>query len=823
MIIVRTGECLNTIFMKQIATTFILAILTAALAWSDAFAQRDGGTLYTTDNAQAEWTHTSGISPGLNGTATGIIHHENYLLFRGSFTRIGDLSVSKLAKYNLNTGEWGSINYPGGIINDKLINENTLYVATQEGLWLYDFIEDDWQFDDNIPGRAFSIAWYEDSIVAAGDFHDDESTSVWYSLIRYFPDTQTSSVINPWPSDYANMTQLAVRGDTLIYLVPMESGFDLYDGIFVYDLINDERSNIGMLDNVGNIRSIRIKNDEIYLTGRFESLGQTSVKSVLKLDNEDLSPVRLVDPDQDENLFLTVSSVEIYGDDIFIGGLKVGNTDTHLSLIRNGEVIAIDGIPGSITSMLEVDGTLYITGDFVEVDGMVHSNVAAYDIETEEWLNLFENINAGSYFNNSVNAFTHHGDHVYFGGAFSIGYGIGTTGLVRHNLHTGETDVPGVIGLSPIPGGNFFVNALEQSGTNLFVGGRFSHSSDTNIRNIARYDMVSGEWNSLGEGLPTIINDIAIKGNKIYVGHNRTNLQGSLSVFDFTSSEWSAIEREVFTSGANVTNLAFLDEVLFIARTSSSWSTPPLGRYLIKMDTNTQQLSGFTEDFPHPVNDLYVHNGILYVATDNGLFEYDSQTDAFIKRSNEGSIVSSVYSIGDEMFVAGRIQTGEGPLQALASLSFETDEWTDYSAYSTDMSFSALYAMETDLYIGGLFNSIDGQSASNWARLSTSGEVVIPVDVPPSELLPNLIDLSQNFPNPFNSSTNIEFTTLQTGHVNLAVYNIMGQHVATLINEPRLGGTYTVNFDASGLASGVYVYSLRVGNSITTRKMTLLK
>ena len=82
--------------------------------------------------------------------------------------------------------------------------------------------------------------------------------------------------------------------------------------------------------------------------------------------------------------------------------------------------------------------------------------------------------------------------------------------------------------------------------------------------------------------------------------------------------------------------------------------------------------------------------------------------------------------------------------------------------------------------------------------------------------------LSQNYPNPFNPTTNIDFT-VETGMVNLAVYNLAGQQVATLVDGMVEAGTHTVTFDASNLTSGVYFYTLTANGVSTSQKMVLVR
>ncbi|MEP0009761.1 MAG: LamG-like jellyroll fold domain-containing protein, partial [Balneola sp.] len=90
--------------------------------------------------------------------------------------------------------------------------------------------------------------------------------------------------------------------------------------------------------------------------------------------------------------------------------------------------------------------------------------------------------------------------------------------------------------------------------------------------------------------------------------------------------------------------------------------------------------------------------------------------------------------------------------------------------------------------------------------------------------LPTEVELGQNYPNPFNPSTTIAYGVPNTGKVTLEVFDILGRKVATLLNgENKTAGRYTLNFNASNLASGMYIYRLRAGNVVMIKKFTLIK
>lgn len=89
--------------------------------------------------------------------------------------------------------------------------------------------------------------------------------------------------------------------------------------------------------------------------------------------------------------------------------------------------------------------------------------------------------------------------------------------------------------------------------------------------------------------------------------------------------------------------------------------------------------------------------------------------------------------------------------------------------------------------------------------------------------LPKVFSLDQNYPNPFNPSTNINFALPQAAKVSLTIYDMLGRKVATLLNEQRPAGRHTVQFDASSLASGMYIYRIEAASFTSTKKMLLIK
>lgn len=109
--------------------------------------------------------------------------------------------------------------------------------------------------------------------------------------------------------------------------------------------------------------------------------------------------------------------------------------------------------------------------------------------------------------------------------------------------------------------------------------------------------------------------------------------------------------------------------------------------------------------------------------------------------------------------------------------------------------------------------------------MGMTGTIIVQnlVGVGEEEFLADQFELKQNYPNPFNPSTKIKFVVPYSAFVSLKVYGVIGNEVATLVNELKSAGNYDVEFSADNLPSGIYIYQLVTGGFIQSKKMTLLK
>ena len=167
----------------------------------------------------------------------------------------------------------------------------------------------------------------------------------------------------------------------------------------------------------------------------------------------------------------------------------------------------------------------------------------------------------------------------------------------------------------------------------------------------------------------------------------------------------------------------------------------------------------------------------------------------------------------------GTLITPFGTVQALriTTTSYDTDPFTMMEVFSgTNIEFLSREGIIADI-------GLDQAGTVAFSSVSMLGEGMVGTPVEEGIDVPATFELEQNFPNPFNPTTTISYSLATPSSVMLTVYTLTGQEVRTLVNSIQPAGAYEVAFDASELASGLYLYRLETENAVQTRLMTLLK
>jgi hypothetical protein len=299
-------------------------------------------------------------------------------------------------------------------------------------------------------------------------------------------------------------------------------------------------------------------------------------------------------------------------------------------------------------------------------------------------------------------------------------------------------------------------------------------------------------WTEVNSGLTgTEIYSFAIAGSNIFTGTDD-------GVFLTTNngSGWTEVNsglpnssvRAMAVSGANLF-AAVLFSVYLSTNNGTNWtevnSGLPNNRTIYSLAISGSNIFAGT------------NGGGVYLSTNNGT------TWTEINSGLTNNVVWTLAVTGTNIFAG----TDDG-------IFLTTDNgsnWinTDYKAVSA----YALAVSETQLFAGGGFSRVYRRPLS---------ELITDVELN-QERLRSEFHLEQNYPNPFNPTTNLSFIISHSLFVSLKVYDVLGNEVATIVDEEKPAGGYNVTFNSSDLSSGVYFYKLKAGDFVETKKMILLR
>ena len=208
----------------------------------------------------------------------------------------------------------------------------------------------------------------------------------------------------------------------------------------------------------------------------------------------------------------------------------------------------------------------------------------------------------------------------------------------------------------------------------------------------------------------------------------------------------------------------------------------------------------------------YIGNGITsdiirvkrFVIFDGYVWEDDE-----LLENSENKRISIDYSNPDHLYLSDTTKVffsedyGENRQEIL---EFEEEVTGLYKKPDSDI----LYVLtKTDLY------KVENGQPTSIKQVPVSNE-----DTPE---IPNAVSLKQNYPNPFNPTTTIQFELDKSTFAKLTVFDVLGRKVRELVNEIRPAGTNTIEFNATNLASGVYLYRLEANGVVQTKRLTLIK
>lgn len=204
------------------------------------------------------------------------------------------------------------------------------------------------------------------------------------------------------------------------------------------------------------------------------------------------------------------------------------------------------------------------------------------------------------------------------------------------------------------------------------------------------------------------------------------------------------------------------------------------------------------------------------------------QTVTFTVKLSHGPAIKGGFNVASGDTSSLKVLTGDGTVRKQDG---ELTHTMPKSFVNDTVSWSFGYTAPGTPQIDTLFatgNSCNNDTSSdgdqwNWSE-NRQVRVYNPIGIINISSLAGDFSISQNYPNPFNPSTQIKFTVAKSSHIEIKIYDILGNTTAVIVNENLKTGEYRSDFNAAGLASGIYFYSLFAnGEKISTRKMIVVK
>ncbi len=220
------------------------------------------------------------------------------------------------------------------------------------------------------------------------------------------------------------------------------------------------------------------------------------------------------------------------------------------------------------------------------------------------------------------------------------------------------------------------------------------------------------------------------------------------------------------------------------------------------------------------INDAYGDETVEYLSDENIVHLYKESAHLGFK------------ILSDELHTLNAIEWFSGYSSDKAEMYGYITEGSILDSYVDDGGGSVVFIVQdkvnipagesAEIYFAFGFADNDADLIDAIAAAKAEYDEITSIVETPGEL-PQQYVLEQNFPNPFNPATTINFGIPQSDHVTLTVYNIIGQKVATLVDEELSAGEYSVVFDAAGLPSGAYFYTISSGSFNATKQMMFIK
>ena len=595
------------------------------------------------------------------------------------------------------------------------------------------------------------------------------------------------------------------------------------------------RSSFGnaITPDLNYVSSIDIANGVVYFGGNFTTINNTSYNRnyIAAVSQSGSGTAASWNPDASSNVITLASQ----GSTVYAGGQFVslnGYTRNNICEVNTttGSITSWDANASSTVYSLAVSGTtLFAGGLFTTIGGQSRNYLAG--IDTASGLATNWQANASS----QVNTLAVNSGKLYAGGYFTALGGISTGDSTRNYIAAIDTaSTAGVLSWNPNANGT--VSSIAVSGNTIYAAGSFTTVGGQSRNTVAAIDSSTGlatTWNPGVTG--TGVTVLAVSSSTVYAGGTFTAIGGqsrnNLAALDATTGLATAWNPDITNTNGGFTPqincIAVNGTTVYAGGTLFNTVGVTTRNDLAAIDASTGLATTWN---PNP--DGYVYSIVpdpisQYVYLGGGFSNILNATSSnFGVVTNPGDAalpveLTSFFAVlnGTTAILNWKTST------EVNSYGFEiekSNDNNDFSKIGFVQGFGNSNSPKT--YSFSDKNVTPGCNYYRLKQIDNNGQYkyssVIEIN---RNITISKFELSQNYPNPFNPSTIINYELPKSGFVSLIVYDITGREVSTLVNQTQEAGKYSLTFNGSNLASGIYFYQLRSGSFNSIKKLMLIK
>lgn len=725
--------------------------------------------------------------------------YNNKLYIGGRFSSNGSNISRNICYYDPQTNNFNPLgsgisdNIFESQVNDITFIDNEMIVVgsfnnfssvTSKNIAKFNFNTFQWKsFDGSVNDRILKIHYYNNRIYICGAFYEVTDKDGTMKNISYIASFDLTT--NKW-SPIADIQ------------FDLQSNTNKYTGIYGFS---------NKLIIVQGYDKILKKNTliDVQKKSLFVDLSKDSILYLINDNNSSNSMVDIKYSYYDDNNFVA------YGYFNKLNDIPFNNVALFNYLVNRFYNIGSrggNGVNGNIYDAKIFDNKLYVVGEFSLAGNQPCKNIAVYDFYRQEWsdvgiYSLTDPAQQVKEIDNKIYTIEVDSNYIYIGGEFTQLKNQNIYGLAKYDIKQKKW-----MSITNETASNYFgvVKSLKLDSNNLYIGGNFIRTvGDVYLKNIAMYSISENKLFSIGvgekNGTNSTVNTILKKDNYIYVAGLFTSagniLANNIARYNTTTNQWEKLGDAGYNGTNGEINTLFIDDnKLYVGGNFTSTNNLLTDNFAVYDLASNKWLNNsifFSSGFNKKVNTINkISNKLFFGGDFTGIHQIGN---------NETYYYTNYYDLASQNWQPIASESGNGTNSEVNKILFHNN----------------------NLILLGNFESVNSPVTLPSWHIAMYQSPSITSNYEYKNNLSKNFELLNNYPNPFNAQTKIKFYLPKNMDIKLYVYDLNGKLVTNKVVNNLPQGTNEIDFDATNLSSGIYLYQIKAGYQIKSSKMILLK